>query len=113
MRNRGELSEGWYDPTTLQKAQQSASDEPPRNERLRSDVAEVELSHTAAEQERGDEESDSDDSVGPTLPGQERSRSNRMGPSIPSVQDLELKRGTTFHSLNYLLDANISFRDGS
>lgn len=111
MRNRGELSEGWYDPTTLQKAQQSASDEPPRNERLRSDVAEVELSRTstAAEQERGDEKSDSDDSVGPTLPGQERSRSNRMGPSIPSVQDLELKRGTTFHSLNYLLVANISF----
>jgi hypothetical protein len=39
------------------------------------------------------DDSDSDDSIGPALPGQDsRSRSNRMGPSIPSMQDLELKR---------------------
>jgi len=41
------------------------------------------------------EESDSDDDIGPTLPGQEgRSRSGRMGPSIPKMEDLELKKGT-------------------
>jgi hypothetical protein len=47
------------------------------------------------EQERIAEESDSDDSIGPTLPGQEgaRGRGGRMGPSIPNMQDLELKRG--------------------
>jgi hypothetical protein len=41
------------------------------------------------------EETDSDDSIGPTLPGQEgaRGRGGRMGPSIPNMQDLELKRG--------------------
>lgn len=39
--------------------------------------------------------SDSDESIGPTLPGQDaRSRGSRMGPSIPGMQDLELKRGT-------------------
>lgn len=41
------------------------------------------------------EESDSDEAVGPALPGQDaRSRRNRVGPSIPNMQDLELKRGT-------------------
>lgn len=41
------------------------------------------------------EESDSDDSFGPTLPGQEsRSGERKKGPSIPNVHDLELKRGT-------------------
>jgi hypothetical protein len=45
------------------------------------------------------EESQSDDSLGPTLPGQERrSRGNRKGPSIPSLQDLELKRGWAQHA---------------
>lgn len=41
------------------------------------------------------DESESDDDIGPTLPGQEsRSRSGRMGPSIPRMEDLELKKGT-------------------
>jgi len=40
-----------------------------------------------------DEDSDSDDSIGPALPGQEsRSRGQRAGPSLPNLQDLELKR---------------------
>jgi hypothetical protein len=51
----------------------------------------------SGKQARGEvpEESDSDDSIGPTLPGQEgaRGRGGRMGPSIPNMQDLELKRG--------------------
>ena len=39
--------------------------------------------------------SDSDDSVGPVLPGKEsRSRLSKKGPSIPNLEDLELKRGT-------------------
>jgi hypothetical protein len=51
-----------------------------------------------------DSGSESDDSVGPTLPGKEgRSRVSRMGPSIPNMEDLELKRGTT--SLNFLLQS--------
>jgi len=40
------------------------------------------------------QESESDDEVGPMLPGQEgRSRGGRMGPSIPRMEDLELKKG--------------------
>lgn len=42
---------------------------------------------------KSDSSSDSDDSVGPTLPGKERSRGRRPGPSIPSMEDLELKKG--------------------
>lgn len=39
-------------------------------------------------------ESESDEEIGPTLPGQEgRSRGGRMGPSIPRMEDLELKKG--------------------
>jgi hypothetical protein len=34
-----------------------------------------------------------DDDIGPSLPSQERSRAGRMGPSIPGMQDLELRRG--------------------
>ena len=40
------------------------------------------------------QESESDEEVGPMLPGQEgRSRGGRMGPSIPRMEDLELKKG--------------------
>jgi hypothetical protein len=94
LRNRGELSEGWYDPSTLQKAVQSAAT-------YDSDPFEYQRPKSPAR--RGPEvlargrvvdESDSDDSIGPTLPGQDgRSRGSRMGPSIPNMQDLELKRG--------------------
>lgn len=38
------------------------------------------------------EESDSDDSIGPALPGEGASRNRRVGPSIPNMDDLELKR---------------------
>jgi hypothetical protein len=96
-RNRGELAEGWYDPSTLQKAQQSASD----NDGYSSTVRPKYTTTTAStsgntnKQDAAGDNSDSDDSVGPALPGQEgRSRRNRAGPSIPNMQDLGLKRGT-------------------
>lgn len=94
--NRGELSEGWYDPTTLQKARQSAStvnNEPSQYEYSgKAQRAPNQLPRMST-QEPTDEGSDSDDSVGPTLPGQKgQSRSGRLGPSIPNIQDLELKR---------------------
>ena len=48
----------------------------------------------SAEPELGDlaDDSDSDDSIGPALPGQE-GRGKRMGPSVPNMQDLELRKG--------------------
>lgn len=108
LRNRGELSEGWYDPSTLQKAVASAAefgddsrDRAPIPQRPREGKEPVpvrEQRSTEAEISRGvdggNSVSDSDDSVGPALPGQEnRSRRSRTGPSIPNMQDLELKRG--------------------
>lgn len=104
MRNRGELAEGWYDPSTFQKAQQSASSSAPDHDDGSSDTrpratapSSTAARDPAANEEAGEEDSDtdSDDSVGPTLPGQERrSRGRRrMGPRVPGMQDLELKRG--------------------
>ncbi|TVY76078.1 Uncharacterized protein LSUE1_G005435 [Lachnellula suecica] len=93
--NRGELSEGWYDPSTLQKAIKSTEEEP----EPKSGNAQLNPSTSGAprrahpEARKAGDDSDSDDSIGPTLPGQEsRSRGDRMGPSIPNMQDLELKR---------------------
>ena len=91
VRNRGDLAEGWYDPATLQKARGSAA--------TASSIAEPEKRLRGSPQygsPRGAEESSEEDIVGPTLPGQDTSihRSNkRAGPAIPSLQDLELRRG--------------------
>lgn len=95
-RNRGELSEGWYDPATLQKATTSAQDETERNYREPGPNTSRAPHEDAprVRKSKDEEQSDSDDSIGPELPGQEgRSRTGRVGPSIPNMQDLELKKG--------------------
>jgi hypothetical protein len=99
MRNRGELAEGWYDPSTLQKAIAST----PKLSATARDVNPREQSHRPREEawreeqpRRGmsDSSSDSEDSVGPVLPGKaSRSRASRVGPSIPNMDDLELQKG--------------------
>jgi hypothetical protein len=95
LRNRGELSEGWYDPSTLQKAVQSSTEpelRPRDGERPKTTPTKNRDSKAPVREEP--EESESDEEIGPTLPGQEgRLRSGRMGPSIPTMQDLELKKG--------------------
>jgi len=93
--NRGELSEGWYDPSTFQRAVESAADHTSerREERPKTNTTPVERQSSRPSAKQVEEESDSDDSIGPALPGQEsRSRGSRKGPSIPNIQDLELKR---------------------
>jgi len=92
VRNRGELSDGWYDPSTLQKALLAAPQEQKRS--FESTNASNKPTRSAPPpRKEQDPESDSDDSVGPALPGQEKpSRSRRAGPSIPNMEDLELKR---------------------
>ena len=91
VRNRGDLAEGWYDPSTLQKTQRSAASA--------SSIAEPERRLRGSPQYGspvGTEDSSEEDVVGPTLPGQDDSnrRSNeRAGPAIPNLQDLELRRG--------------------
>jgi hypothetical protein len=99
-RNRGELSDGWYDPTTFQKAVAAAGvareDEPRQETKGFPSEIKREREEPRREESRSeDAENDSDESMGPALPGQEsRSRRSRVGPSIPNIQDLELKRGT-------------------
>lgn len=88
MRNRGELAEGWYDPVTLRKARASAASAAlaaPRDE-----------PSGEGRQDDGGDSSD-DDAVGPALPGDyaATNEGKRSGPAIPSLQDLELQRGTS------------------
>lgn len=93
LRNRGELAEGWYEPETLRKARASAT-------------ASASASRTAAKTHMQQEEDDarsgdlSDDDVGPALPrrnkmaaSSSRGESERHGPAVPNLQDLELRRG--------------------
>jgi hypothetical protein len=109
-RNRGELAEGWYDPSTLQKAiassvesQEKSRDVTSRNQESRPN-RDIGIGERSGKSGTGSG-SESDESVGPTLPGKEgRSMGSRMGPSIPKGDDLELKRGAT--SLNFLLQSS-------
>ncbi|KAI9844778.1 MAG: hypothetical protein M1837_005311 [Sclerophora amabilis] len=102
VRNRGELAEGWYDPSTIQKAMESESTNDAAREassRRRDSPdygAEMPATKPMGNQNQNndgddDDDEDDDDVVGPTLPGQE-SRSRRTGPAVPTLQDLELRR---------------------
>lgn len=100
-RNRGELSEGWYDPTTKKKADAVAK--APRSQspeasttRSRGSPDYGALAPTVAPEE------ESDDEFGPALPSQTtaghlatgpRGFEKRVGPAIPNVQDLEYRDG--------------------
>ncbi|CZS89822.1 related to RNA helicase HEL117 [Rhynchosporium graminicola] len=95
--NRGELSEGWYDPATFQRAIESSGQyEAERfGEKPNPRSAPIEKRSVRPSARNVEAESDSDDSIGPTLPGQEkesRSSGSRKGPSIPNMQDLELRK---------------------
>ncbi len=105
--NRGELSEGWYDPETLAKAVISE-----KESGMREKSEEKPQSRSAVKQgdSEREQESDSDASIGPALPGQEGSPRGRMGPTIPNTQDLRLKRGVlSLYQLTKILYSQISF----
>ena len=94
-RNRGELAEGWYDPATLERARKNAMEyqaTAPDQGRAPPEYAQggdVRGSPTAA-----DGEDDDDDDYGPTLPHPDLARGAvHSGPTIPNMQDIELKRG--------------------
>ncbi|OAF62588.1 hypothetical protein VC83_01085 [Pseudogymnoascus destructans] len=93
--NRCELSEGWYDPSTYQKAVAAASEVEPESRDSEPPPRDAPKQRYQRDEptRREDSESSNDDSVGPALPGQEgRHGRGRMGPSIPNMQDLELRR---------------------
>ena len=98
VRNRGELAEGWYDPATLQKAIKSAAETnaPSRSPARRRGSPDY---GSQPENDKATTESsnDDDDDIGPALPNADSKphKHHRSGPAIPSLQDLELRRGTT------------------
>ncbi|KAJ5736245.1 uncharacterized protein N7483_001370 [Penicillium malachiteum] len=97
--NRAELAEGWYDPATLEKARQSVAERPPPPQRERNSPdysrggQNIENAQTVPVAEDDDDEDD--DEYGPSIPHHNASRQMaRSGPTIPRMQDLELKRET-------------------
>ena len=91
VRNRGELAEGWYDPTTLQKAQASTGSEDHenviRNRRQQSPIY---------NSINGMDEDSDEDEVGPAPFANSYEVYNRKpksGPAIPNMQDMDLQRG--------------------
>lgn len=89
VRNRGELAEGWYQPQMFAKAEAfvagspSTGKSPPFNSSDKTPDA-------------VQEESSEEDMPGPTLadaPKLDAYPSKQSGPSIPTLQDLELRRG--------------------
>lgn len=99
MRNRGELAEGWYDPDTKRKADESAHNRPDIPQQQQEDHASNYEEDTPEidDDRKGKDEESEDDAVGPPLPGELDRRSRAAGPAIPSMQDLELRRGQHTH----------------
>ncbi|KAJ5750059.1 hypothetical protein N7533_007087 [Penicillium manginii] len=96
--NRGELAEGWYDPATLKRARENSDQaqsysgggraSPEYNQGRPADNEGARELPTA---ENDDE--DDDDEYGPTLPHPGSMGGHyRPGPTIPNMQDLDLKR---------------------
>ncbi|KAJ5493258.1 hypothetical protein N7539_002004 [Penicillium diatomitis] len=96
--NHGELAEGWYDPDTLERARQNAAEyasapierASPTYEREDSTVVASAGHPTAEKEDDGDEDGEE---YGPTVPISGLSKNvTHPGPTIPNMQDLELKR---------------------
>ncbi|KAL2854376.1 hypothetical protein BJY01DRAFT_37069 [Aspergillus pseudoustus] len=94
--NRGELAEGWYDPSTLEKAQKSVAATGPREspvfERPADDV-ERDLKPARHDGHGEDDDDDDDDEHGPMPHYGLLSGGGGLatGPTIPTMQDLELR----------------------
>ena len=120
--NRAELSEGWYDPTTKTKADNSAIatdrsaqkdglEVPPSPPSRRKQTAqtvqpepELKQQHNggADEDEDGDDDGDDDDDnddYGPALPANVQLQGRGPGPAIPSLEDLQHRHGRDTHQV--------------
>lgn len=91
--NRGELAEGWYDPDLFSRVREMAPDsgvEPEASEPPGRPSPEADVPKHGDREAQSPPDSDDDEDYGPTLPTSERSGA-RMGPGIPSFQDLSLR----------------------
>ncbi|KAK1673021.1 hypothetical protein BDP55DRAFT_695795 [Colletotrichum godetiae] len=113
--NRGELSQGWYDPEMFVSAKERALEVgiegvPSRRDGgqgrevvgrseereyggERTDEEEEENRHHG-ENDDDDDDDDDDDGLGPRLPPTSRGTGQRSGPGIPNMADLSLQRET-------------------
>ena len=90
VRNRGELAEGWYQPQMLKKAEALAAGSQPANESVPHKWFGNETCRVVQD------ESSDEDEMGPALPdaaGKTALGNKRSGPTIPNLQDIELRRG--------------------
>lgn len=90
VRNRGELAEGWYRPQMFAKAELFVAGGPPTDS-----LATRESSSIRSSRKLQGEDSD-EDVLGPALPAKTdiMAKGNKCsGPTIPNLQDLELRRG--------------------
>lgn len=84
--NRKELSEGWYDPEMKTRADERYKSRPKDVER-KLPARGVPRSNAKSPDPHGeDDEDEDDDGYGPALPGRGQ---QRLGPSIPNMQDLQ------------------------
>ncbi|OJJ51480.1 hypothetical protein ASPZODRAFT_12301 [Penicilliopsis zonata CBS 506.65] len=91
--NRGELAEGWYDPSMLEKANQNALLPPSHTtaNQPRHDSPLPDPDHESQHAPAGNEDPDED--YGPMLPSEGAYRpAQSSGPTIPNLQDLQLQR---------------------
>ncbi|KAF9889122.1 hypothetical protein FE257_007611 [Aspergillus nanangensis] len=100
--NRGELAEGWYDPSTFEKARREAEEyqapvaaAPGRRQSPtyddRADQPARKTPEPATGETSGDD--DDDDEYGPGIPRQSQLVGQKgRGPTIPTLQDLDLQK---------------------
>ncbi|KAL4820823.1 hypothetical protein BDW67DRAFT_180380 [Aspergillus spinulosporus] len=94
--NRGELAEGWYDPATLEKARSASVVVPGPGDSYNAAGNESHKGAVPSSSDHANEvqREDDDDEYGP-MPQYDSSRGGRaLGPAIPTMQDLELRKET-------------------
>ncbi|KAL2810681.1 peroxisomal membrane anchor protein conserved region-domain-containing protein [Aspergillus granulosus] len=92
--NRGELAEGWYDPSTLEKAQKNVAAVGLRDSPVYERPArETERERSSAHDDGDRDDDDDDDEYGP-MPdyGSVPRGGPAAGPTIPTMQDLEFRK---------------------
>ncbi|RAH68903.1 uncharacterized protein BO66DRAFT_421207 [Aspergillus aculeatinus CBS 121060] len=101
--NHGELAEGWYDPAMLERARSNLDNAPPpppppagkepQSSTSTAHNQQTERHHSERDRQNTDDSDDNEDNeeddYGPTLPQPDKSLS---GPTIPTIQDLELRK---------------------
>jgi hypothetical protein len=91
--NRGELAEGWYDPTYLATVNARYAAHPSEPSRITLATERRQTSSHVEPEARGmsarhDSDEDDDDDFGPALPSARR----KAGVAIPNIQDLQHRR---------------------